>query len=319
MGESRVRPHLSVAETPLFTGLSAFPLTPASDAGIVDTETLARLVARLVGAGVASIGVLGSTGTFMYLSRSERRRAIAAVEASGGLPVIAGVGALRTDAAVNFARDAAACGASGVLLAPVSYIPLTDDEVLAHAAAVAAAAALPVCFYNNPATTHFSVSPALLGRLARLPNVHAVKMPLPANGDVAAEFALLRAQTGADFKIGYSGDPGLCSAMCARADGFYSALAGILPMETLRLYRAAAVGDGGHAAAQDQALQPLWTLFRAHGGLRVIYAIADVLDLPVGLPPRPILPLPPETCAAVRAAITGLLSSPPPAAMSPRM
>ena len=64
--------------------LSAFTLTPFSSAGVVDVNRLQRLVARLAATGIDSIGVLGSTGSYMYLSRAQRARAIAAaVEACG--------------------------------------------------------------------------------------------------------------------------------------------------------------------------------------------------------------------------------------------
>ena len=56
-----------------FRGLSAFPITPADACGRVDTEALGRLLERLHAAGVDSIGLLGSTGGYMYLTREERR------------------------------------------------------------------------------------------------------------------------------------------------------------------------------------------------------------------------------------------------------
>ena len=76
---------------------------------------LRRLVARLVAAGVDSIGLLGSTGTYAYLTRAERRRALdtALAEAAGRTPIVVGIGALRTDAAVKLAQDAKAAGAAG--------------------------------------------------------------------------------------------------------------------------------------------------------------------------------------------------------------
>src|SRR5687768_4778966 len=148
----------------LFRGLSAFPITPADQNGRVNVDELAVLLRRAADAGVASVGLLGSTGSYMYLTRGERRRAIeAAVDCLGnGTPLIASVGALRTDDAEVLARDAQAAGADGLLLAPVSYTPLNDEEVFQHFAAVAAATELPLCIYNNPGTTHFSFSIELL-------------------------------------------------------------------------------------------------------------------------------------------------------------
>ena len=113
------------------SGLSAFPITPMDRDGQIDAEALRKLIGQLCTAKVDSIGLLGSTGTYMYLSREERRRALAlALEETGGrTPIVVGVGALRTDEAVRLAQDAKTLGAAAGLLAAVSYIPLTEDEV----------------------------------------------------------------------------------------------------------------------------------------------------------------------------------------------
>src|SRR5690606_27824330 len=137
------------------------------------------------------------------------------------LPVIVGVGALRTDEAVAHARDAAAAGADALLLAPVSYTPLTQEEAFQHYQTVAAATDLPLCVYNNPSTTHFNFSQDLIGRLAALPPIQAVKLPLPGNGDFSGEIARLRRVVAPEFAIGYSGDWGAAEALLAGTDSFY--------------------------------------------------------------------------------------------------
>ena len=292
----------------IFTGLSAFPLTPADEAGRVDTEALQRLVDRVAAAEVQSIGLLGSTGIYMYLSRDERRRAVsAAVESSNRRkPIMVGIGALRTDEAQALARDASAEGADALLLAPVSYTPLTEEEAFSHFEAVAGETDLPLCIYNNPSTTHFTFSESLLERLAGLPNVHAVKMPLPKDHNFAAEIASLRAVSPSDFRIGYSGDWGAAQALLAGADAWYSVVAGLLPEPAAALTHAAIRGHAAEVAYLDKAFSPLWELFKAHGSLRVMYAAASMMGLTEAKPPRPILPLSSETLASVEAAIACL-------------
>ena len=277
----------------LFSGLSAFPLTPTTKDGVVDVKALASLTTRLVDARVGSIGLLGSTGIYAYLSRAERRRAIeATMEIAGGaVPVMVGVGALRTDQACLLASDAAEAGADALFIAPMAYTPLTDEEVFEHFLAVASATRLPLCIYNNPSTTHFTFSTELLGRLADVPHIAAVKMPLPADGDVPAELAALRNGPAGTLAIGYSGDWGMADALLSGADAFYSALGGILPREVLTLAHVARSGDSTEAHRIDQAFQPLWALCRTLGGLRVIYAIGKQRSLCDADPPRPIQPL----------------------------
>jgi len=292
----------------LFTGLSAFPLTPANRDGIVDTAATGVLVDRLAAAGVDSIGLLGSTGIYAYLDRVQRKRAVAAaVEAiNGRVPLIVGIGALRTSWAIELAGDAERAGASGVLLAPMSYARLTDAEAAAHYRAVVDATALPLCIYNNPGTTNFSFSDALICELAKMPRIGAVKMPLPADDDYAGELTRLRASTPEAFAIGYSGDWGGGLSLLAGGNAWYSVVAGLLPQPSLRLTRAAQDGEAVKLATIDAAFSALWALFKTHGSLRVMYAVADRLSLSVGDPPLPIMRLGGDVMAAVERALDRL-------------
>jgi 4-hydroxy-tetrahydrodipicolinate synthase len=276
----------------IFRGISAFPITPCNAAGQVDTANLQSLVGHLCDTEVSSIGLLGSTGTYAYLDPSERLRAVeAAAEVKGYTPLIVGVGALRTDTAVNLARDAAEAGADGLLLAPVSYTPLTEDEAYAHFVAVADATELPLCIYNNPSTTHFNFSHALLRRLADHPLICGVKMPLPAGGAIVDDLAGLRAVLPADFVIGYSGDWGFTEAMQTGADAFFTALGGTIPRVFVTLGDAIKASDQDLVAALDERLAPLWSLCRRYGSLRLAYALAARLGLSNAQLPLPLLPL----------------------------
>ena len=137
----------------MFTGLSAFPLTPLADDAI-DEPAFIRLIERLAEAKVDSITALGSTGSYAYLSGEERSRvAHLAVEHAGGTPVFIGVGALRTSHVLANAEKAEQAGASGLLLAPMTYQPLTDDDVFELFRTVTANSSLPVIVYDNPGTT----------------------------------------------------------------------------------------------------------------------------------------------------------------------
>ena len=161
----------------MFTGLSAFPLTPMNEQGIRESE-FSRLVERLAEARVDSIGVLGSTGSYVYLNREEWVRVTQlAIESAGDIPVIIGIGAMRTRDVLALAEDAQKVGASGVLLAPVSYQTLTDDEVFSHYETVCRSLSVPLCVYDNPGTNEFTFSDELHGRIAQLPQVRSIKIP----------------------------------------------------------------------------------------------------------------------------------------------
>jgi 4-hydroxy-tetrahydrodipicolinate synthase len=275
------------------TTLSAFPITPADINGQVDVAALRGLLRPLVAAEVHSIGLLGSTGSYPFLSREERRRAVEAAvdEVAGRVPLLVGVGALRTDEAVRIAQDVKAAGADVGLLAAVSYTPLTEHEVFEHFMTVARESGLPLCIYDNPGTTHFRFSPALVGRLSRVSGVVAVKSPAPEPQAIAAHLRSLRDVVPEGFSLGYSGDWNSVEALIAGGDAWYSVVAGLFPKISMDIVRAIQTGEMLEARRLNARLEPLWELFKEFSSLRVIYALVELLDICRAVPPRPILPL----------------------------
>lgn len=264
----------------LFTGLSAFPLTPLRDQR-PDETAFTRLVERLVAAGVDSIGVLGSTGNYAYLSRDERARiANLACATRGDIPVVIGIGALRTDDVLAHAEDAQRAGAAGLLLPPMAYQPLREAEVFALYQRVSAAASVPICVYDNPTTTGFIFSDALHADIAALPGIGSIKIP-PMAGDedtVAARVAALRQRLPSHVTIGISGDPVAARALNAGCEAWYSVLGGLFPDTAMAITQAAREGNTAEAEALSARLDPLWQLYRDHGGsLRVIATAAERL------------------------------------------
>lgn len=275
----------------MFSGLSAFPHTPLRDEAL-DEAAFARLLERLVTAGVDSITVLGSTGSYMYLDRDERRRvSVAAVRHAGGVPVMVGIGAIRTAHVQRLAADAQQAGAAAVLLAPVTYQGLADDEVFGLFEDVTSELSVPLAIYDNPGTTHVTFSDDLYARIARLPNVASIKIPgIPADpAEASARVQRLRSLLPSTVTIGISGDASAATGLNAGCDAWYSAIGGILPAPAVAITRAALSGDATSASAQSARLQPLWTLFGEHGSYRVTAAIGEHLRLlePDSLP-RPV-------------------------------
>ena len=274
----------------LFTGLSAFPLTPMNEMG-VDEAAFGRLVERLAQAGVNSIGALGSTGSYAYLTRVERARvARLAVEHAAETPVMIGIGGLRTRDVLAYAEDAQASDAKAVLLAPVSYQKLTADEVYGLFETVCRSLSVPLCVYDNPGTTHFEFTDELHGRIAQLPQVGSIKIPgVPVDPAAAkARVDRLRTLVPSHVTIGISGDWFAATGLNAGCDGWYSVIGGLFPRTALAITRAAQAGKAEEANRLSLQLEPIWTLFRRHGSLRVIAAAAERLGLISG----PGLPLP---------------------------
>ncbi|MFT0140845.1 dihydrodipicolinate synthase family protein [Alcanivoracaceae bacterium MT1] len=274
----------------MFSGLSAFPLTPMNDE-CIDEAAFSRLVERLVNAGVDSICALGSTGNYAYLTVSERVRITElSVRLAGSIPVLIGIGALRTRDVLELAHAAQEAGACGVLLAPVSYQALADDEVFDLYKVVTQSISIPLVVYDNPVTTHFEFSDRLLGQIAELPNVASIKIPgLPTKPEEArARIRQLRSQIPDHVTVGVSGDIFGATGLNAGCEAWYSVIGGLFPQIALNITRVAQEGRSDDALRLSEGLEPLWGLFRRYGSLRVVAAAAEAL----GLVNSPSLPLP---------------------------
>ncbi len=182
-------------------GLSAFPLTPLR-AGEVDENTWLSLIENIAGAGVDSIGVLGSTGSYAYLTREQRLRVTRlALEAASDIPVITSIGSVRVEEILHLMDDAQQAGVSGVLMAPVSYQRLNVDEVFDLYDRVTRELSVPLCIYDNPATTGFEFSDDLLIALSNLPAIGSIKLA----SFTSERIARLKNSLPAGVSIGVSG------------------------------------------------------------------------------------------------------------------
>ncbi|WP_391487307.1 dihydrodipicolinate synthase family protein [Leclercia tamurae] len=279
----------------MFTGLSAFPLTPLVQ-GEIDEKIFVSLIERLVTAGVHSIGALGSTGSYAYLTREQRLHATRlAVGAAAGVPVMTSIGSINADEVLRLAEDAQMSGVSGLLLAPLSYQKLTADEVFRLYERVAGEISVPLCIYDNPATSGFEFSDELLVALSFLRNMGSIKLgDLPPDlAGASARVAKLKSQVAEGVTIGISGDAQSANGLLAGCDVWYSVLGGLFPHYSLRLTQAALRGDADETQQLNSALEPLWVFFRRHGSLRVIATVAEL----TGRVAAPCLPFPLQTLA----------------------
>lgn len=294
----------------MFTGLSAFPLTPVTASGI-DEQGFSKILARLTAARVDSLGVLGSTGSYACLSREQRKRvATLAVQFAGDIPVMVCVGALSTEVVLQLADDAQSAGAKALLLPAVSYQSLRDEDVYTLFETVTRHVSVPVCVYDNPGTTHFTFSDKLHGQLSSLKGRRSVKIPgVPDNHVAAAERVnALRHHLRPGVTIGISGDASAGLDLNPGFEVWYSVCGGLFPETAKQITQTAAVSDAKRVTALTIRLNPLWSLFHKHGGsIRVIAAAAGVLGFTdADCLPRPLMPLSAEDISDVAHVIAEL-------------
>lgn len=219
-----------------FRGIIAYPITPFDKDGKVDIPLFKRLVERLVSSGSHGIAPLGSTGVLPYLTDPEKEAVTEATiqQVAGRVPTLVGVSNLTTDKTIYHARFAEKAGATAVMIIPMSYWKLTDQEIVEHYDAVASKISIPIMAYNNPATGGVDMSPALLKRLLQIPNVTMIK---ESTGDVQ-RMHYLRRELGEEVAFYNGSNPLALAAFAAGATGWCTAAPNLIPGLNTGLYHA---------------------------------------------------------------------------------
>ncbi|MFZ0499046.1 MAG: dihydrodipicolinate synthase family protein [Steroidobacteraceae bacterium] len=228
----------------------------------VDLAATRAVQSALIEDGVHGMVALGTVGENNSLSAEEKRSVLrAAVATAGGrVPIIAGVSELTTAAAVAFARDAEALGATGLMLLPAMvYVP-TAGELEFHFRTVAAATRLPIMLYNNPPAYRVSIDLETLGRLADVPNIVAVKESAPD----PRRFTDVVNACGERFVLFAGLDDVVFEGVLLGARGWISGLTNAFPRESLALYEALQAGDLARARNIYRWFMPLLHLDAGH-------------------------------------------------------
>jgi 4-hydroxy-tetrahydrodipicolinate synthase len=283
-----------------FKGIISYPVTPFRESdGQVDLPALERLIDRLVASGSHAIAPLGSTGESAYLDDDEWDRVAEASvrRVARRLPVVVGISDLTTRNAVRRARFAEKLGADAVMVLPVSYWKLTEQEVFRHYECIAQAIGIPVMVYNNPATSGIDMSPELICRMiAQIDNVTMVK---ESSGDIQRMHRLVQLSDGrVPF---YNGsNPLALEAFAAGAVGWCTAAPNIVPQWPVALYEACLSGD--MARAREVFYRQLPVLqFILKGGLpTTVKAGLRLRDFDAGVPRSPLMPLDEPATAQLR-------------------
>ena len=152
-------------------------VTPFTEKDEVNYDVLRRLVNFHAENRSNGILLMGSTGEAILLTKEEREKIIDVVidEASGKVPVMVGVAAVSTRDTLENANYAKEAGADCGLVVQPPYIKPTQDALYRYFKDVADAVDMPFVIYNNPERCGVNVEPETIARLARHPNIVAIK------------------------------------------------------------------------------------------------------------------------------------------------
>lgn len=272
-----------------FEGVIAYPITPFDSREQINIPLFKKQVERLVTAGVHGIAPLGSTGVMPYLNDAEKEAVTEAAmqQVAGRVPTLIGVSNLTTERTVYHAKFAEKAGAAAVMIIPMSYWKLTDNEIVKHYDEVASKISIPIMAYNNPATGGVDMSPGLLKRLLEIPNVTMIK---ESTGDIQ-RMHYLRKELGEEVAFFNGSNPLALAAFAAGARGWCTAAPNLIPELNIALYDAIQENDLEKAKKIFYRQVDLLKFIVAKGLPRSIKAGLDLLGVGGGAFKSPIQPL----------------------------
>jgi 4-hydroxy-tetrahydrodipicolinate synthase len=239
----------------MFSGSMVAIVTPMSTDGALDWAAWDRLLDFHAREGTQGVVVAGTTGESPVLSLEEieelTRRAVA--RCRGKLKVIVGAGTHSTASTVERTRSLSKLGVDGVMLVTPYYNKPPQEGLYRHFIAAADESAVPVVLYNVPSRTGVDLLPATVGRLARHPQIVALKEATPQLSRLRDLLAL----TPKSFSVLSGDDATAIDFINGGARGVISVTANVAPRRMADACQAALSGDLALARAVDAHLQAL--------------------------------------------------------------
>ncbi len=164
-----------------YQGVVVPMVSPFTSDGRIDEPSVKHVVDYLANARVAGIFPLGTTGESTSIHIDDKRTLIELTvkHTAKRSMVYAGISSNCFRESVELSHFAKSAGVDAVVAHPPSYFPLSDREIETYLFKLADASALPLVLYNIPQTTKFDIPIDAVLRLAKHPNVVALKDSSP--------------------------------------------------------------------------------------------------------------------------------------------
>ncbi|MCY3769361.1 MAG: dihydrodipicolinate synthase family protein [Gammaproteobacteria bacterium] len=266
-----------------FEGIYPPVITPHFENGEIDRDGFATMVNHLADSGVHGVIVGGTTGEYYAQSREERveMMGLAGEVLQGRLPLIVGIGAIRTEDCIEYGLRARENGADAVLMPAPYYAVPTQRELADHALAVDREVNLPIMLYNYPGRTGTIMQEEFFNRIRHRPNFCGVK---ESTGEISQLHMLVREYPRITLLCGM--DDQALEFFAWGARGWVCAGGNCLPREHIALYEAVALeNDIEKGRKIMSALMPFMDILEQGGKLIQTIKHACHLD---GLPSGPV-------------------------------
>jgi 4-hydroxy-tetrahydrodipicolinate synthase len=290
-------------QRPLPGGAYCDLITPFRN-GALDADALASLVRWQIDSGIAGLVVCGQAGEATSLSRDERAETIrVTIEAAAhAVPVVAGTGTNSTATTITLTEDAKSQGADAVVIVMPYYNKPSQEGIVRHYEAIAAAVDIPIVVCNAPALTASDLTLRTLERLTAIDQVIGIQ---DCTGDISR---LARTPLAIRKRLRhYSGhDLTALAFNIAGGAGSFSIAANIAPRFISAMHDALRTGNMDAALALNERSCAIIQILEREAGPAIIkQALGELRGIHADVR-LPLTPASPDAAAAMRMAMTSL-------------
>ncbi|MBP2436157.1 4-hydroxy-tetrahydrodipicolinate synthase [Microbacterium amylolyticum] len=235
-------------------------VTPMTADGEVDWKATEKHIDDVITSGADGIVVTGTTGETSTLTDAEKLKLVEVGRSvSGGrAKIITGGGSNETAHAIDLYQKSERAGADGIMIVTPYYNKPTQAGILTHFRLIADSTDLPVILYDIPGRTGVPIQYATMLRLAKHPNILAVK---DAKGDFSEVSRVLN-QT--DLLYFSGDDANALPHLSIGASGLIGVTANIAAGPYRTIVDAVNRGDLASATEQHKKLEPLVRAVMTH-------------------------------------------------------
>jgi 4-hydroxy-tetrahydrodipicolinate synthase len=277
-------------------GVITAMVTPFDEGGGVDEAAGQRLASHLVETGSHGLVISGTTGEVPTITDKEATDLLEAVRQEIGEEplLVCGTGTNDTRHSIELTKAAAEAGAEAALVVAPYYNKPNPAGILAHFEAIAEAVpGLPIIAYNIPSRVVVNIPPSLLGELAKIESVVAVKQ---ANNDELQPIEGLNLLAGNDDVFLRTLEVG--------GDGGILVASHLVGSQMRAMWDSAQAGDLDRAREINSELRPLYeALAVTTNPIPVKAALAMTGLIPSAALRLPLVPADGRQRAAIRAGL----------------
>ncbi len=270
------------------TGVLTAIVTPFDGQGEFNPTALRAQIQRQMQYG-NGIFCNGTNGEFFVLHTDEKVAVTETCvdEVAGKVPVVGHIGEISTRETIKLGKRIAALGVDAVSVITPYFIPLKQEELIAHYRAVADALTVPVFLYNIPARTGNTLTPETVRILADHPNIIGIK---DSAGSYESLNGFLQAAKGIpNFDVLNGPDSLIHQGFIEGCSACISGLANVAPEAISQIWHRFHAGDiEGSRQAQEQVSELRKTLYAVAFSPAAVKKALTLMGHDVGVSRYPI-------------------------------